>query len=661
MTSKRRGSSRCTLTDTLRANNCCSREARVELTFDISYEAIAKKGSTEAEDALQLLKMIAFLHCENVRFEFMKHCIENAAKEDEQRSADKKAADKLRASKPPITWSQWAVDLWIRCLTALYANRGPDVLPQPLRDGRKQRALNNKLDRRIRRAMQQLTQYSLATYNDKADSWSMHPLIHKWAQEMIKMQIGEQYLWCEAAATMLCNCVFIGQINEELLRQLLPHVDEVRKEQAKIEKRIKDKRMERMKPWPVFESSFSPQRAMMLAKFSIVYAQNGRWADAEQLQRTVQRFTVAVLGFRMPNTRRITKALAETLWHLGRGDDSAKLLEQLVDACAEYCGPDDRETLVAKHRLGESRWLQGRISDAKRLYEESLSGLEKLYGTNDEDTLTVMDSLGNAIRLTATDEALAKARRLHQETVRIRTRLYGRDDLKTLTSREFLYSAATWREDRQDLLDAEKGMDEVIEIRKVKLGREHAWTLLATLNQARVKVCLEKFDEADELFNECLPIAERNHGKEHMAILFARFCQGRMRCRQRRWADARNILIDVTERQKHNLQGWGRDHPDRLGGLLELLKAHDALGELDERDEVATEARRIFGNVARVGHPWAVKLQAQTEAWKKQRSESALGVEEKTSIDIVARDGPLSSEEGLTEPAKEVATAIPAA
>ena len=635
----------------------------MELTFDISYEAIAKKGSTEAEDALQLLKMISFMHCENVRFEFMKHCIENAEIEEKQQLGDKAAADKLRASRPPKSWSQWVTELLIRFSTTLYTDRGPEVLPHALRDGRRQRELTDKLDMRIRRAMQQLTQYSLATYNDKTDSWSMHPLIHKWAQEMIKMQICEQYLWCEAAATMLCSCVIIGQVNENLLRQLLPHVDEVRKGQAKIEKRIKDKRMERMKPLPIFESSFSRQRAIMWAKFSVVYAQNGRWEDAEQLQSTVQRFCVAVLGFKMPNTRRITKVLAETLWHLGRGDDSAKLLEQLVDACTEYCGPEDRETLVAKHRLGESRWLQGRISDAKRLYEESLSGLEKLCGTEDEDTLTVMDSLGNAIRLFATDEALAKARRLHQETVRIRTRLYGpkgSDDLRLLTSREFLYSAATWREDRQDLLDAERGMDEIIEIRKVKLGREHGFTLLATLNQARVKVCLEKFDEADQLFNECLPIAERNHGKEHMAILFARFCQGRMRCRQKRWADARDILINVTERQRHTLQGWGRDHPDRLGGLLELIKAHDALGELDERDEVATEALRVFKKVTTVDHPWAIKLQAQTEEWKKQRLNSAAAIEE-TSMEIVARGGPLSAEEGLTERPKEVVTAIPAA
>jgi hypothetical protein len=42
----------------------------VETTFDISYEAIARRDSEAARDALQLLKMLAFMHCENVRLEF---------------------------------------------------------------------------------------------------------------------------------------------------------------------------------------------------------------------------------------------------------------------------------------------------------------------------------------------------------------------------------------------------------------------------------------------------------------------------------------------------------------------------------------------------------------------------------------------------------------
>ncbi|KAK5110685.1 hypothetical protein LTR85_000746 [Meristemomyces frigidus] len=596
------------------------RDTRVEATFDISYRAIAKKGTRSSRDALQLLKMFAFLHCENVRYDFLNKCVENVEVEDRQQSAEQEAASISRKNSAPKTWSQWTFDLWIRILTALDSNRSSGVLPDVLRDGRQKRVLD---ERRIRKAMKELTQYSLAIYNSKTDSWSMHPLVHRWAQEMLGMKVGEQYLWCEAAATLLCNCVYLGQEDEELLRQLLPHVDAVRKEQAMIEKRIKDKRMARIKPWPVFESSFSPQRAFMLVKFSIVYAQNGRWEDAESLQRVVQAFTTQVLGFAHVKTRRITMALAGTLWHLGRSDDSAQLLEQLVEACNKFCGSNHRETLVTQQKLGESRFLQGRVADAKALYRLSLAGLERLYGPTDEDTLMVMDSLGGALILSGTEGAFAEAQRLHQTTFETRKRLYGAAHLKTLASRELVCTDATWKGSRQEMLDAEIGMTEIVEIRKEKLGREHAYTLLGMLYLARVKIDLDKLKEAEELFDFMLPTAERNHGKNHMAVLFGRFHMGRMRARQGRWAEARDILVDVTERQKVCLQGWGRFHYDRVGALRVLAEVHNALGEHDECDAVVAETLLGFERITTMVHPWAVKLRADLAEWKRQRSQPA--------------------------------------
>ncbi len=548
----------------------------------------------------------------------MKTCIENAGKETQQQVADKKAAASLIARAPPRSWREWTFDQSMRILTALHGSSA-GVLPDVLREGRKQGVLDEHYEYRIRGAMRQLTQYSLATKNEKNDSWSMHPLVHTWAQEKIERegQTGEQYVWCEAAATLLCNCVLLGQDDEEMMRMLLPHVDHVRREHKKLEKRIQDKRMSRMNPLPVFESGFSPQRALMLAKFSVIYASNGRFQDAVELQAAVQDFTVKVRGFRDEKTRRITKALADTLWHLGRGDDSAKLMEELIEACMRFCGPDHRETLTAKQKLGDSRWQQGRVNDAKLLYEEALSGLKNLYGEDDEDTLTCMDSLGTSIQMYGTDDAVSKAKKLYRTTLNARRRLYGQDDLKTLNSRELLYSAATWKGTHQELLEAETGMQEIIDIRKERLGREHAYTLLAMLNLARVKIELQKYEAADEIFDIGLPIAERNHGKDHMAVLFCRFHLGRLRARQGRWVEARDILFDVTERQKVCLQGWGKMHYDRIGALLELTKVYNALREHDACDGAAAEVLWAFEMTTTVEHPWARKLRADAAEWRR--------------------------------------------
>jgi hypothetical protein len=363
----------------------------------------------------------------------------------------------------------------------------------------------------------------------------------------------------------------------------------------------------------------------MSAKFSIVYAQNGRWKDAEVLQRYVHDFTVRVLGYEQQNTRCITRALADTLRYLGRSSDSANLLEVLREECIQYCGPNSRETLVATCKLGDARFYQGQVANSKKLFEESVAGLRNLFGLDDDNTIEAMDSLGGAILLFGTENAVAEARRIHQETFDTRKRLSNGsgDDLKTMSSYERLCSAATWQNDHEILLEAEKGMNQVFDVRKRVLGREHAFTLMAMLTIARIKVELQDFQTADAILSEGLPVAERNHGRDHMGVLFGRFHLGRLRVRQERWIEARDILVDVTERQKVSLQGMGRWHFDRISALYELARAHNALGEHAECDRVVEECHAAFQKATTQEHPRARELQTLHEKWRAERSKPA--------------------------------------
>ncbi|KAK4899558.1 hypothetical protein LTR27_003291 [Elasticomyces elasticus] len=590
------------------------REISVETTFEISLVAIGKQDRRESRDAIQLFRTFAYMHCENVRFEFLKQCVENATKEEQEEKKAQQVIATASSNAPriPQTWSRCLTNFLIQAL-----DRPPvKTLPDVLHEAREKRSLD---ETRVRLAMTQLTQYSLAMYNSKTDGWSMHPLVHRWAREGLSTRFGEQLVWCEAAATLITNCVVIGQEDEEVMKYLLPHVDEVSKHQATLEDRMRENRRACRHPLLVFESSSSSPWARKMVKFSIIYVRNGLWQKAEPLQSAAQRFTVKVLGFENHKTRLLTQALAGTLWHLGLSDDSARLLEVLLDNCVVHCGPAHRETYVAKLKLAESRMQQGRVPDAKRLCEEALSGLKQLCGPEDEETLNAMDILAGAILLTGTPGAVVTAQNLHLATLEVRERLLGADHPKTLDSRQFYYSSAFWKGDQDEHRVAETGMTEIVEIRKKKLGHEHPLTLLAILYLARSKVELQDFDSADALINAGLPIAERDLGKDHVAVLFCRYHIGRIRVKQKRWAEARNILIAVTEKQKTTLQGWGRYHYDRIGGLLELAKAHHELGEYFECDEAVAEAVRGFDRITTKQHPWHKKLLADHKQWKQQR------------------------------------------
>ena len=219
----------------------------MDAAFDLTYQAIECKTGQDSRDALQLLRMFSFLHNENIRFEFLERAVTNGALEAVQQVEDKKRELVLKASDKRQSWSQWANGSVFSVLTYLYRIRGPLTLPELLRSGR----LSNEFDRiRLREALRQLTRRSLVRYNDARNSYSMHPLVHEWARETLDLTLGEKAIWAEAAAVLLSSCILLpplGTKDEELRKDLLPHVDHVRKQQALIDQHIRDNRLSRSK------------------------------------------------------------------------------------------------------------------------------------------------------------------------------------------------------------------------------------------------------------------------------------------------------------------------------------------------------------------------------------------------------------------------------
>ena len=610
-------------------------------TFELNRQAIEVRNTEASRDALQLLNTFAFLHNQDIHFDIMKRAVTNSKVESTQHEEYKKKEAQTRAASPPPDWPTWWKKITAAIVAFIYKNRSPPVLPsvsstclsifvvrnysannkKVIRAGRESREFDPD---RLRAALRQLAQFSLITHSEMTDSYSIHPLVHKWARERPNISIAEQGIWSEAAAVLLSHCILIPPLgntreDEDIRKHLLPHVDHVRECQASIEQRMRDKRMARMKPWPVFESGFNSEKALMYAKYSLVYAQNGRWDEAKRLQLAVKDFTMQVFGLEHANTRRIMLALSDTLLHLGQIDDAAALQKQVLDACTIHMGADHHETLVAKCKLGDCRYLQGRFSDAKELQEEAVTALTSHHGLYHEDTLNAIDDLGRTILMFYTEESIKRARELHLKAVDGMKKVHGQDHSRTLKACENLCGTAVQGGDQTHLKDAHEMMIEVFETRKKKLGREHAYTLLAMVNLALVKSRLGNLKDAEELVLLALPIAERNLGRDHMGCLWGRYHLGKILVQQKRWEEAERHLVDVTERQRNLLQGRRQYHPDRVGGLVELAAVYNALGKFEECSRVVDEALDVLEKISTIDHPVAKKLRDDRKRWMEER------------------------------------------
>ena len=228
----------------------------MEAQFDLSLEAIKKREirATErgdrddemaARDAPELLRTFAFMHREKVRYEFLKLCAENAKKERAMEEAETEVMSSATQS-----WGQYFFEKLLWFFNAPSRHPSSTVLPHVLRQARNAGSLD---EYRLRRAMKYLRSYSLVTYDEETDSWSMHPLIQRWAREGYESNPGEQHVWCDAAATLVSNCIILTENNDgsvELMAQLLPHVSEVRERQKALNNRVTDNRYGRNKWYP---------------------------------------------------------------------------------------------------------------------------------------------------------------------------------------------------------------------------------------------------------------------------------------------------------------------------------------------------------------------------------------------------------------------------
>lgn len=285
------------------------------------------------------------------------------------------------------------------------------VLPEVLR----QSNMVGRLDEvRLRRAMSWLTSFALVEHDEETDSCAMHPLVQRWAREGHGSRAGEQYVWCHAAATMISSGIVSHESNSSesqgLMRQLWPHVRVIEQQLDVLQQRIAENSLGSNRWSPLIGSGPGGGLALKYFKFSIIHASNGRFVLANKQQRIAHRAAEVTYGYKFSETRLITITWSHTLSTLGHADDSAKVLEILLDKCTSIFGPDDRNTCVATIKLADARLQQGRVPEAMCMFESAIPGIKHHYGHEDDETLDALDVHRKIMLLNGTPASVEQAR-----------------------------------------------------------------------------------------------------------------------------------------------------------------------------------------------------------------------------------------------------------
>ncbi|KAM3562339.1 hypothetical protein ARSEF4850_002820 [Beauveria asiatica] len=234
-----------------------------------------------------------------------------------------------------------------------------------------------------------------------------------------------------------------------------------------------------------------------------------------------------------------------------------------------------------------------RLSEAQRLHEEVIQKLTKdeSFGPEHESTWTAVDNLSK-VKLRYFNNAAAI--RLQRQAYMGFERILGPTHQKTLQAKDNLAGIYGFAGVHQLSL-AQQMSDEVLQVRIRDLGREHPLTLKSMLTLAKIKTALNQFEEAEAIFLEGLPAAERNLGKSHLGTLTARIWLAHLYWRQGPYSEAADIWEHVIE--KRNFQQSKREdgeHGDRAQAMWFLVHCYEDQGRIVKALELCEQLHELL-------------------------------------------------------------------
>ncbi|KAK1756233.1 hypothetical protein QBC47DRAFT_342927 [Echria macrotheca] len=614
-------------------NNTVSTDAAVFTTWEICFERLEGKGTEAALDALELLKVLAFLHFENISPHIFDRALDNPVKE----AANE--VENLLEARDTTPWSRTIRNLPLKLLIYLSAqSRGPPILPGVLRDAAAGLVEVDDAKDRVRHAFAELSRLSLVIRNEHNNTYSMHPLVHVWARERPRERLADGHrrqvrlidkaLFAEMtgrliSASILLPPLGVSEKDEEYHISLLPHIEHVQQHLTATTAGMETKRRKSSISAPTHSfyswiTSLAPSLApdpvllRMHAKFAFVYFKCGHFSRAESLLEPVVKTLTQSLGPQDPKTINASLFLSTVYWRLGRPVDAASLQESVLNSCKSHLGPSHPSTLRAMAELGKTRWQQGQYSAARDLQVAVLHDLTETrkLGMRHPEVLDAMDNLGLTVHKFWEEHDFEEAFRLHSHAAEGMAEVHGTHHERTLFAKENMCRVAVLLGEKKRLALAEEMMAEVLSVRRKRLGKEHPLTLLAMVNMAIVWSALGEFEEAERLISVGLPVAIQDFGEEHIGTLFGKQTLACVVAQRGRHAEAEALLRKVADAQKRMASQRGDYHPDRLASLIELARCCFTQGKVAEALENVDEAITGFVHITRSAkpHPLTVRL-----------------------------------------------------
>jgi tetratricopeptide (TPR) repeat protein len=224
----------------------------------------------------------------------------------------------------------------------------------------------------------------------------------------------------------------------------------------------------------------------------------GKYAEAEQVQREVYAVRRRVFGAEHPTTLEAANNLAEALSGQDKSAEAEQMQREVLDAKRRVFGEEHAETLGSANNLATALSKRGQHAKAEQILREVCAAVRQTLGAEHPKSLMAAYNLAASI---------AEQEKAKQE--------WHDERLLAASIADQEIAKQEWHDATVKAKQGVQMLREVLVVQQRVLGAEHPDTLRSTQYLAETLIAFHKFAEAEELFQQALANSRSMLGSEH--------------------------------------------------------------------------------------------------------------------------------------------------
>ncbi len=310
----------------------------------------------------------------------------------------------------------------------------------------------------------------------------------------------------------------------------------------------------------------------------------GKLREAESLYLTTMDKFMEAYGVEHPHTLIVASGLASVLDEQNKFSEAESIYRETLNVQKRIMGLDNPWTLDTAYNLAESLRKRSHYREAEVLYRQIIEEERKLLGKEHQDSLKTVYNLAIVIR---NQGCLEEAEDLLVETSKMQERLLGLDHPDTLATNNAL---AITLSQAGKFEQAEGFLIENIESKKRSFGPEHENTVRSMSNLAGVYIDHGEYGKGEKLVRKAIDILERTLGGDYSTTLITYANLGEILNNQGKYGKAEALLRTTLAKMRKKLRN---NHPYIIFCLKTLAMSLDKQGKNDQAARIIQEIKAL--------------------------------------------------------------------